>query len=571
MNIAFIPIDNRPVCYTLPEQICAIDENIKLFMPERKFLGSLTKYADVNEIFSWLENLPELDAIVMCLDTVAYGGLISSRRCPDSFEQIKSRVEKLKSILEKKNAKIYAFSSIMRISNNNVNEEEKEYWNKWGKKIFDYSYQTHKLGTESCITNIIPSEILDDYLATRKRNFEINKLYLEYQKQGLFDTLVFSKDDCAEYGFNVQEAQILEKLGGFVKTGADEIPLTLLARAVVKTAGQDLEAKTRRCEEAKSVSEAARQLGSEAAKIKIAPIFLAPDYKDLISNYEDVSIEKSVKGQIELAGCKVCKPEDADILLYVNNFEERQGEIVMKVPTRPFSGKWKKPEKPYMIADVRYANGSDNAFVNQLFDVGLDENFLGYSAWNTSANSLGSLICGAIVFLDAKMASEAARQLGSEAAKCDLDARQSSSLQGRESSRSSKTSYGYERGDDNNYEKEIPLSRISNAHECSQRTATSSLGEVNFATRQNNFSETDQASLHLGIIASNFKKLQVIRFLDDWGYQANVRQQLTSPDEKLVKELMKPYEEKVFELLGVRYNISYKFPWNRLFEVEICI
>ena len=77
MNIAFIPIDNRPVCYTLPEQICAIDENIKLFMPERKFLGSLTKYADVNEIFSWLENLPELDAIVMCLDTVAYGGLIS--------------------------------------------------------------------------------------------------------------------------------------------------------------------------------------------------------------------------------------------------------------------------------------------------------------------------------------------------------------------------------------------------------------------------------------------------------------------------------------------------------------
>lgn len=62
-----------------------------------------------------------------------------------------------------------------------------------GQKIFDYSYQTHKLGTESCISNIIPSEILDDYLATRKRNFEINKLYLEYQKQGLFDTLVFQK------------------------------------------------------------------------------------------------------------------------------------------------------------------------------------------------------------------------------------------------------------------------------------------------------------------------------------------------------------------------------------------
>ena len=69
----------------------------------------------------------------------------------------------------------------------------------------------------------------------------------------------------------------------------------------------------------------------------------------------------------------------------------------------------------------------------------------------------------------------------------------------------------------------------------------------------------------------NFLKLQTIRLLDDWAYQANVRQQLTSPDEKLVKELMKPYEEKVFEVLGVNYDTSYKFPWNRLFEVEVCI
>ena len=69
----------------------------------------------------------------------------------------------------------------------------------------------------------------------------------------------------------------------------------------------------------------------------------------------------------------------------------------------------------------------------------------------------------------------------------------------------------------------------------------------------------------------NFLKLQTIRFLDDWAYQANVRQELNSPDEKLVKEKMKPYEKMVFGSLGVDYNISYKFTWNRLFEVEICI
>ena len=480
MNIAFIPIDNRPVCYTLPEQICAIDSDINLFMPKREFLGSLTKYADVEAIFDWLKKLPQMDAIVMCLDTVAYGGLIPSRRCSDTFEKIKTRVENLKKILENKKAKIYAFSSIMRISNNNVNEEEKEYWNKWGKKIFEYSYQTHKLGTESCITNVIPSEILDDYIATRKRNFEINKLYLEYQKQGLFNTLVFSKDDCAEYGFNVQEAKALEKLGGFVKTGADEIPLTLLARAIMKKQKSVSEKEASRVEK----TQCPHQDKCQETGIKIAPIFLVPECKGLISNYEDVSIEKSVKGQIELAGCSVCEPDDADILLYVNNFEDHQGEIVMKVPTQTFSGKWQKPSKPYMVADVRFANGADNAFVKQLFEVGFDENFLGYSAWNTSANSLGSLICGAIVFKGAKM--------------------------------------------QNNVGKDFYFGR-------------------------------------------DFLKLQTVRLLDDWAYQANVRQQLTSPDEKLVKELMKPYEEKVFEVLGVNYDISYKFPWNRLFEVEVCI
>ena len=447
MKIGFIPIDNRPVCYSLPEMTAKIDSDIEFFLPERTWLGDLTKYADTEKLFDWLKTLPPLDALIVPLDTVAYGGLISSRRCSDSFDRIKKRVEDLKEILHNNGAKIYAFSSIMRISNNNINEEEKEYWSKYGKKIFDYSYQTHKLGCESCIANLIPAEILDDYIAGRKRNFEINKLYLEYQKQGLFEVLVFSKDDCAEYGFNVQEAKALEKLGGFVKTGADEIPLTLLARAI-----SDFQQK----------------------KLKIATIFLEPLQKDLISNYEDVSIEKSVAGQLELAGCEIAAEDAADILLYVNNFEGNQGEIVMKVATKPFDKEWQRPEKPYMIADVRYANGADNAFVQKIFEKGLDGNFYGYSAWNTSANTVGSLICAAVVKY--------------------------------------------------------------------------------FAQKYN-----DKA----------FKQLQAARFLDDWAYQANVRQQLSAPDITMLAEKMKPFEKIVGAQLDMNVSVSYNFPWRRLFEVEI--
>ncbi|MBE7709671.1 MAG: DUF4127 family protein [Cyanobacteria bacterium SIG32] len=437
MKIGFVPIDNRPVCYTLPKLITEIDENIELFLPDREWLGDLTKYANTEKIFDWLKNLPKLDAIVLSLDTVAYGGLISSRRCTDTYEEIKEKIEKLKEILSEKNAKIYAFSSIMRISNNNINEEEKEYWAQYGKKIFNYSYCIDKFGT--MCKKEVPDEILEDYLQTRNRNFEINKIYLEWQKEGFFQTLVFSKDDCAEYGFNVQEAKALEKLGGFVKTGADEIPLSLLSRAI-------------------------------QGEIKIAPIFLEPKYKNLISNYEDVSIEKSVLGQIDLAGCKVTDMDSADILLFINNFIDHQGEIVMQVNTEPFDGIWQTPSKPYMIADVRFANGADNNLVKQFEK--FDKNFYGYSAWNTSANTLGSLICGAkIKFL---------------AQKYNQDA---------------------------------------------------------------------------------FDRLQTTRLLDDWAYQANIRQ--TKPNLQQLKSEMQKYENKVAKLINKEYNINYKLPWNRLFEVEI--
>lgn len=430
MKICFIPIDNRPVCYNLAKDIAVIDENIELFIPPREFLGDLTRSAGVNEIIEWIENIPECDAMVISLDTIAYGGLIPSRRSTDSLEDIKSRLKRLKPLL--KNKKVYAFSSIMRISNNNYNEEEKEYWKDWGKKIFEYSY--------SGVNDGIPQAILDDYLATRKRNFEINKTYLNW---GL-NTLIFSKDDCAPKGFNVDEARELERLGAKTKTGADEIPLTLLARAIEK-------------------------------EIKVFVEFTEPDYKDCISNYEDVSIEKSVQGQLELGGfTQVQTREEADVILIVNNFIEKQGEYVMGWTTQPFRKTFTPPDKPYAIADVRYANGADNDFVEQLLPQIDLKNFYGYAGWNTSANTIGSLLAGVKVRWNAGKYNEAA-----------------------------------------------------------------------------------------------FKRLQIIRFLDDWAYQANVRGMIENPCD--IQDLMKPYEIKLAEIFGQIPPIEYFYPWNRKFEVEISL
>ena len=369
MRICFIPIDNRPVCYNLAKDITDIDEDIELLIPPREYLGDLRKKADIEKLFLWLEQMSECDSIVLSLDTLTYGGLIPSRRSEESFEELEERIKKLKAILEKKHAKIYAFSSIMRISNNNFNEEEKEYWSEYGTKIFKYSYELHKNGFADFPE--IPHEIINDYLNTRARNFKINRNFLEWHKEGFFTALIFSKDDCAEFGLNVMEAQELEALGGFTKTGADEIPLSLLARAIKKD-------------------------------IKVYVDYTEPDCTDLISNYEDISIDNSVSGQIELCGLKrVDVFDEADFILVVNNFRTKQGELVMGWETEPFNKTFNPPDKPFAVADVRYANGADNAFVEELLKNFTDK-FLGYSGWNTSANTLGSLLAEIKVCIGAK-------------------------------------------------------------------------------------------------------------------------------------------------------------------------
>ena len=125
-----------------------------------------------------------------------------------------------------------------------------------------------------------------------------------------------------------------------------------------------------------------------------------------------------------------------------------------------------------MIADVRNANGADNNFVKELLGKINLNNFYGYSAWNTSANSLGSLICCAKIKFCAK----------------DYD---------------------------------------------------------------------DKA----------FKKVQMIRFLDDWAYQANIRQTITEPCN--IQPIMKEYEQQIAQLLDIPIKNEYFFPWNRLFEIEV--
>ena len=441
MRVGFIPLDNRPVSYDLVRMTSEISGDVEVLLPDLSLLGGLEKPSDIEGILAWMEQADNIDTFIIALDTIAYGGLVQSRRSNDDLKTILHRLERLKKIIKGK--KVLAFSSIMRISNNNVNTEEKPYWEIWGEKIFEYSYNLHRYGfTETDV----PKDILEDYQTTRDRNFAVNKFYIEMQNDDYFSELIFSKDDCAEYGLNIVEAYELGQMGGKVKTGADEIPLMLLAKCF-------------------------------DGEVKICPVYTADNQKHLISNYEDISISTCVKNQIEFSGCRVSDENEADVILVVNNFEKYQGEIVMGIPTEPFKGEFIPPKKLFAVSDVRYANGSDNAFVKQLLPYMMGENFLGYGAWNTSANTLGALVSLIKIYF--------------------------------------------------------------------------------YAVNKGTLNKTA------------LDKVNLTRLLDDWGYQANVRQKLRNSDHKKISALMKPYEKLLQKMYKTKYKINYSFPWNRLFEVRI--
>ncbi len=386
-KIHFLPIDNRPITYSLTKEISKLHKSLDVRLPKKSLMGGLYKISDRNSIFEWLKNIEKTDLIVLSLDTLIYGGLVSSRRSNETIDEIKVRLFELNKILKEKkrnnkNLKVYATSSIMRISNNNINEEEKEYWNKWGKEIYSFSYDFHKAKVKKLKKekpHNIPKEILNDYLDTRKRNFEVNKIYLDFVENKVFDFFIFSKDDTGEYGLNVLEAEFLEgeikkrKLNAIVKTGADEIPLGLLLRGVI-----------------------------EDYPIKIKVEYLNKKSTNLISRYEDISVENCVLSQIKI-GAKNSIIEDVnpDIILYVNNFTDKQGDLVFRDLINS-SNEFKKFDLPYIIADINNANGADRGLIENILKEGYNKNFLGYSGYNTSANTIGSSLAIGLISYIAK-------------------------------------------------------------------------------------------------------------------------------------------------------------------------
>jgi hypothetical protein len=395
-RVILVPIDNRPITYRFPQLIARI-AGIDAIVPPSEMIGSSKAPPNVEVLSNWLENTikeTQPSCLVVCLDSLIYGGLVASRRSDDELKTLLERsknVSKWKQLTDK-TLQVLAQSSIMRISDNDHADAERPYWSEYGREIFKWSALLHKQNRGILqieeepqlkeLENKINLEVRQDYLAARERNFQVNLKFMEYVQSGDIDFLVFSQDDTGKYGLNVWEKEELlsrssqHNVAAYV--GTDEVLMVLLCRWLVL---------------------------SSSNKPRCSVHFNMEQNKSTPSNFEGQSIEESLKAQLKTSALEVTTTGSEDFAVVIHAAKDVQGDHV-QLSGHPDNRKLNTSEEveatirlldkinvPCVLCDVAYANGSDPLLVEQLLSrKDLLNKLWGYAGWNTTGNTIGSAL-----------------------------------------------------------------------------------------------------------------------------------------------------------------------------------
>ena len=406
-KILFIPHDARPISF---HQTAEVVEQLgyDIVTPPEEFFGGKEDYmGQPNELWQWLEdNINTANVAVIASDSLFYGGLIPSRKHEIPQSIIDDRLERFKALqLKNPNLKIYVFTSLMRTPKEGTAgfTEEPNYYVNYGSKIFNLTALIDKKDI-SCLNEIdeqklaelknsIPSEFLNDWFERREKNLNVTKQFIDLVNQGVINYLIVGRDDNSPLCQTHKENRELKEYAAKYNipkekfqslAGIDEFGLLLLTRAV-------------------------NDLRGETPTVNVK--FNKGKGAKTIPAFSDEEIGKSIEESVIIAGGKmVDDPNSADFVLLVNT--DPNGKTyqphnalpsdMIKLDQKKFEQNAKKFSNmvnEYIsagysvgIADIIFANGSDNALMKNLYQKGLLLKLQAYSGWNTATNSSGFVI-----------------------------------------------------------------------------------------------------------------------------------------------------------------------------------
>lgn len=406
-KILFIPVDERPISFKQTVEVLE-QTDCEMILPPQNYFDRFGNDESPEKILSWLEeNAPFADAAVISADAILYGGLIPSRKHEFSEDVLNTRINRIKS-LRKKNPylKIYVLCSLMRAPHEGFegSVEEPDYYAKYGADIFTFTSLSDKNATvgltsgEREVMNTlgrnIPNEIFNDWYDRRRKNIAATKKFLNLTKEGIISYIIVGRDDHWPFSQTHRESRELisyAQINGIPSTkfqmlsGIDEFGLLLLTRAV-----DDL-----RKNSPKVYVDYNKGLGA-----------------DTVPTYSDETVEVAIKSDLTITGGRIVNnPKAADFVLLINT--DPAGETYHSHNAFPYQRdenfdynaprdgtkyfvdmveKYVKKGYPVCVADITFANGSDNAIMKLLKERGLLFKLQAYAGWNTANNSLGFVI-----------------------------------------------------------------------------------------------------------------------------------------------------------------------------------
>lgn len=405
-KVVYLPLDERPCNYDYPKQLSAMTD-FEFVLPDRQLLGRKKKPAKYSPIQDWLlSETKHADYLILSIDLLVYGGIVPSRLHHLSEAEWRQRLTQVHE-LKKNNPflKIYAFNLIMRAPAYNSSEEEPDYYEDFGELIFKYGWLSDKAerGGLTAIEekeletslNDIPDPVLTDFLERRKVNTAVNRAVIDLVEQGVIDFLIIPLDDNSKFGYTAKEQRSLifdvEGKNLFdqvhIYPGADEIGCTLLARVFT----------------------------TEKNYVpKIHARYSSTNGPFIIPKYEDRRLNESVKAHVTAAGGILTDASTkADVQLLIHSpavgeknvaeqipYSERDRSYFSEVNIRELAQVMDyllKENQFVALADVATCNGADHALMKLITKMGLHHHLQAYAGWNTSGNSIGTVLAHAVI------------------------------------------------------------------------------------------------------------------------------------------------------------------------------
>ena len=396
-KILYIPHDNRPIS---DKQTVEAAERLgyKVIVPPDELLGNREDLGHPGALWDWLTvHSADAKAAVISSDSLLYGSLVGSRKHEYSKEEVLERAARFKQFRqENPKLPLYVFGSIMRTPRNGEasGHEEPAYYRTYGADIFRYTVLEDKEEVEGLsrreqkekafLTELIPKKNLQDWLGRREKNFAANKELINLSRKKVFDYLALGRDDNAPYSRTHLESRHL------AETGKDLDKTRFQAMAGIDEAGMLL------------LTRAINNLKKEVPFVYTKYNWGRGEFT--IPAYSDEKISASIDSAITAAGgMPVTSPERADLVLMVNTnpngktyeANDRANDGTDREGTKYFAdlvSEYVAKGYPVGIADIAYANGSDNALMEELRKRKLLFKLNAYAGWNTPTNSTGFVI-----------------------------------------------------------------------------------------------------------------------------------------------------------------------------------